>query len=253
MLTRVRGPEAIRDAYQDEQLVANYMESRYEKDGFLRSIHEAQLRILHRFFQKARPPRVLEVACGPGRITTELAEVTNGIAVDQSEAMLKVAERRLREAKTLGWTLMRADAFDLPFDTGEFDVVCSFKLLRHFDEAHRLEILAQMSRVLRRGGHLLFDAVNAPACKWLYDRWGLTDSWIDDFHFTKDDLEKELGRAGFDVVRFHAVQRPILGQYLVLSRFRAHLPARAAGALNRALNSMPMGMPLEWVVECRRG
>jgi SAM-dependent methyltransferase len=250
-MTRIEGPEAIGRAYQDERLANEYLESRYESDDLLKLIHQNQLRILHKLLRSPAPHRVLEIGCGPARITAELPEVQCGIALDQSDAMLRIAEQRLAERNLRGWKLVRGNAFDLEFNEAEFDVVFTFKLLRHFDYAHRQKILKEIRRVIVPNGRLLFDAVNAPACEWLHHKWGLTHSWIDDFHFTPHELCKEMQEQGFRVVHLHPVHRPVVGQYLLSTRMQSRMPKSAMIFANRALNSLPFGMPLEWVAECR--
>jgi len=251
-MNRVQGPEAVSRAYQDDRLAEEYLESRYENNGLLKSIHQAQMRILHRFLRGRESCRVLEIACGPARITAELTEVRHGVAIDQSEPMLRIAERRLKERKLEGWSVLRGDAFNLQFDDAEFDVVLTFKLLRHFDSPYREKLVKEIERVLKPNGFLLFDAVNAPACQWLYQKWGLTHSWIDDFHFTAHELRLELEEQRFRAVRLHPVQRPIVGQYALFTRAQQYLPNWASAFGSRTLNWLPFGMPLEWVVECRR-
>ena len=55
--------------------------------------------------------------------------------------------------------LVQADAFQLPFKT-PFDLVYSFRLIRHFERPDRLRLYRQIAAVLRPGGRLVFDAVN---------------------------------------------------------------------------------------------
>jgi ubiquinone/menaquinone biosynthesis C-methylase UbiE len=182
----------------------------------------------------------------------ELSEVSNGIAIDSSEAMLRIAERRLAERNVKGWRLLHADAFDLPFEDGEFDIIISFKLIRHFDAANRQKLLKEMRRLLKPNGWLLFDVVNSPACRWLYSKWGLEQSWVDDFHFTAQEFRQEMKSENFRVMHLHPIHRPILVQYLLDSRLRSRLPKSTSRFLNRGLNSLPLGTPLEWVAACRR-
>lgn len=97
---------------------------------------------------EVRPRRVLEVGCGPGeaaeRIQRELgAEV---IATDQSERMVALARERGLDARV-------ADVQSLPFGDGEFDCVLAAWMLYHVPDVGRG--LAEIARVLRRGGRLV--------------------------------------------------------------------------------------------------
>jgi ubiquinone/menaquinone biosynthesis C-methylase UbiE len=98
--------------------------------------------------------RVLEIACGTGRVTAHLRKRLAGaeiIATDVNEDMLAVARQRLGET---GVHWQAADAQELPFGEGYFDVVvCQFGLMFVPD---RPKALLEAYRVLRPGGQLLF-------------------------------------------------------------------------------------------------
>ncbi len=97
--------------------------------------------------------RVLDVATGTGAVAAELAgrygcRVT---AIDQSDAMLAAAARRLRErGLSERVNLVRAEAEALPFDDGAFDGLTVTYLLRYV--ADPAATLAELARVVRPGG-----------------------------------------------------------------------------------------------------
>ena len=95
--------------------------------------------------------RVLDVACGTGILTHQVAERVGAsgsvVGLDLNEGMLVVAKRK---APKIEWWQGRAEV--LPFDSNNFDaVVCQFGLM--FFE-NRRAALEEMMRVLRQGGHL---------------------------------------------------------------------------------------------------
>jgi ubiquinone/menaquinone biosynthesis C-methylase UbiE len=95
--------------------------------------------------------RILDVACGTGILTREVANRVgvSGLAIglDLNEGMLAVAKSKAPEIE---WRQGRAEA--LPFDSNSFDaVVCQFGLM--FFE-NRCAAIEEMVRVLRHGGHL---------------------------------------------------------------------------------------------------
>ena len=95
--------------------------------------------------------RILDVACGTGVLTREIANRVGAsgsvVGLDLNEGMLVVAKRKAPEIE---WRQGNVEA--LPFDSNRFDaVVCQFGLM--FFE-NRRAALEEMVRVLRQGGHL---------------------------------------------------------------------------------------------------
>ena len=99
-------------------------------------------------------PRVLELACGTGRLTAELCShfppEVRIVATDLSEAMLSVGRGRV--SGNVEWR--QADMQALPFSAESFDlVVAQFGLMLVPD---RSKALSEAYRVLAPGGRLVF-------------------------------------------------------------------------------------------------
>ena len=96
---------------------------------------------------------VLDYGCGRGRLCGELAQrgFANVVGVDYSQEMIEAAKR---EHPTLNVSVV--DGSVLPFTDESFDAVLLFAVLTCIpsDIAQR-ELMAQISRVLKRGGLLL--------------------------------------------------------------------------------------------------
>jgi ubiquinone/menaquinone biosynthesis C-methylase UbiE len=96
--------------------------------------------------------RVLDLACGTGvvaRLAAEKVGPSGGvIGLDLNEGMLAEAARHVPSGLTIQWEL--ADAQDLPFDGGDFDVVLCQQGLQFVPNQERAA--AEMLRVLRSGG-----------------------------------------------------------------------------------------------------
>jgi ubiquinone/menaquinone biosynthesis C-methylase UbiE len=108
--------------------------------------------------------RVLDVACGTGSFTRELARAVgpDGLAVglDVSEPMLRraVAETVGAGLPQAAW--IRADAEELPFRAAAFDGVCCFAALNLM--ANPMRALDRMAAILRPGGRIaLFTSASA--------------------------------------------------------------------------------------------
>jgi SAM-dependent methyltransferase len=88
-----------------------------------------------------RPPRVIEVACGPARLLASLvAEGAHGIGIDISAPMIELARQRLTAERPDGFTLLNADIRDFSLDNpagGAFCAVGSFGHLSTRDDAAR--------------------------------------------------------------------------------------------------------------------
>ena len=109
----------------------------------------------------ARPPRVLEVACGTGRFLTFLrdnyadADVT---AVDLSPFYLEAARendaywRKLRAPRAAPATFAQAAAEALPFEDAAFDAVVCVYLFHEMPREARAAAAAEMARVVAPGG-----------------------------------------------------------------------------------------------------
>jgi ubiquinone/menaquinone biosynthesis C-methylase UbiE len=101
--------------------------------------------------RRETPDRVLEVGCGGGQFAARLAgenPAAQVVATDRSARFVELTAAG-------GVTAQVADAQDLPFEDGSFDVVAAMWMLYHVPDLDRA--LAEVRRVLRPGG--LFVAV----------------------------------------------------------------------------------------------
>ncbi len=102
--------------------------------------------------------RVLDIACGSGRLLHMLSEWQSfeGFGVDISENMVETA--RLANP---GMGFHRATCDDLPFDDAFFDVITVCTAFHHFPNAKAFA--REVSRVLAPGGSLYIADVYYPA------------------------------------------------------------------------------------------
>ena len=97
-----------------------------------------------------QPSRILDLATGSGDIALALAKASPDAAVIGADFCLPM----LQEARRKGLaSLVQADGLKLPFADGSFDVLTIAFGLRNMESWQ--DGLAEMARVLRRGGHLL--------------------------------------------------------------------------------------------------
>ncbi|HTH93363.1 MAG TPA: methyltransferase domain-containing protein [Candidatus Paceibacterota bacterium] len=104
---------------------------------------------------------VLDIGCGDGRIIRLINQVNkNIIGIDNDAIAIEDAKKQLGDLD--GVQLMEADAFNLPFNEGTFDVVTFMMTLVNFDE-NKLVALKEIHRVLKDDGKLLLSVYSEDA------------------------------------------------------------------------------------------
>jgi len=245
----ISGIDGIREAYQDEGVARRYVEERFTTPlGGL--LHDRQSQVLRSVIAAQGAPDVLEIAPGPARLTTSVIDLAGQLTLmDASAEMLGEARRRLSSvAADTRCTLVRGDAFCLPFPS-RFDLVYSFRLIRHFGAEDRLRLYREAARVLKPGGRLVFDAVNERVyepMRKIADGGQHFDASLD-----RQALTAELASAGFEVESLEGVHH----RYAALYRLQVLVAPRSAKLARMAMNVVDRvggGEPLEWIVVCRR-
>lgn len=96
--------------------------------------------------------RVLDVGCGPGTITVDLARLLpqGGVVGIDRAGIVDQARTHAAEAGVGNVTFEQADVYALPYDDGSFDVVHAHQVLQHL--ADPVAALREMRRVARPGG-----------------------------------------------------------------------------------------------------
>jgi len=98
--------------------------------------------------------RALDVACGPGIVTSALERAgVVSIGIDLTHEMI-------REAGSQHGTYLQGDVERLPFDEATFDVAVCRNSFHHFAEPEA--VTREMARVLRRGGRVVVEDMCAP-------------------------------------------------------------------------------------------
>lgn len=125
----------------------------------------------HRFLVSRIPPEarcVLDVATGTASVAVLLARRGHRVVgLDLTEAMLREATRKVRTLRLHDRVfLIRGAAEQLPFPDGAFDAVTFTFLLRYVQ--HPPQALAELTRVVRRGGWMASLEFGLPDPPW---RW----------------------------------------------------------------------------------
>lgn len=239
----------LQEYYKDQGVVDAYMRKRTGQplNGVL---HRRQVEFLSRHVQSRGLGRVLEIACGPGRLTADVRGVRAGVAVDFSPAMLVTARHRVAAAGQ-PWVFARGDAFSLPFRDGAFDGVYTLRFVRHFQPEDRVRLYQEIRRLLRPGGTFMVDALNRDVSQRHREEKGVDTYKIYDVLFDERELRDELERAGFRVlamdgmVMHHSIQRR-------LNRLRRFKLDPIVTPIIAALEHVPSSQPHGWMVSCEK-
>jgi len=158
-----------------------------EPDGYHDLIDALEVELVERY---AAGADVLEVGCGTGLLLERFARFARSArGVDLSPGMLARARAR-------GLDVAEASATELPFPDASFDVACSFKVLPHVRDITKA--LAEMTRVVRPGGHVIAEFYNPHSLRALAKRLGpagaISDQTREDAVFTRFDSPDAVAR-----------------------------------------------------------
>jgi ubiquinone/menaquinone biosynthesis C-methylase UbiE len=131
---------------------------------------------------------VLEVGCGTGLLMERLrGRCVSLTGLDISPGMAARARKR-------GHHVTVGSADSLPFEDESFDLVYSFKVLAHIEPIEKA--LAEISRVLRPGGHFVGDFYNPWSIRGLIKALkpptAIADGAHDEHVFTRFDSPRQV-------------------------------------------------------------
>ena len=245
MLTKkISSADQIAKLYQGRQIAQEYVEQRFASE-IGRLVHTRQVKFVNQVIMAVQPRAVLEIAPGPGRLTRDVIPAGHLFCLEYNEGMIDHG-RSVCDGKAI-W--IRGDGFQLPFGQ-VFDVVYSFRFLRHFHRKDRERLYSEVKRVLKPGGFFLMDAVNERFSRPL--RIAHPEEYpVYDKLYRPDELGNELSTAGLKPVELLPVQKYFSWQ----CRSQIVLGPRAPWAnrlMIQALERLPRNEGLEWLVACRR-
>jgi ubiquinone/menaquinone biosynthesis C-methylase UbiE len=174
-----RGPERSgiqRDVNTHFDAAAGYWDAIYRDGDLQSSIYQRrQAAVLEYIAQTNTEPdaRVLEIGCGAGHLTAQLADRYRHVdAVDSSAGMVELTARQASEAG-LGErvSVVQADVHALPFGSGELDLVVAVGVIPWLHSP--ADAVAEMARVLRAGGQLVLTADNGARLSSFTDPRGM--------------------------------------------------------------------------------
>ncbi len=235
--------------YSDINTASVYIDKRFEAP-IGRILHEHQVKFINQFIKENNIQNVLEIACGPARLTLEIEGIKQGIAVDFNESMLSVAKERLKRVNKLDkWRLYQADAFNLDLDK-KFDLIYTFRFIRHFMQSDRQLLYNNIKKHLVTQGYLIFDVVNEEVSYTQRLKTGIDNFKIYDKLFKRQEFIDEMEKSGFSVVKLEPVQV----HYNLLYKIQIYLAPRSYSLAYRLMKMIEYNFhanPMEWIALCR--
>ncbi|SDR45171.1 Methyltransferase domain-containing protein [Rhizobiales bacterium GAS113] len=115
----------------------------------------------YEFMQVGPGSSAIDIGCGPGIDTIELAKrIGPGgqvVGIDTDSEMIVAANAAAAESGVEGWTRhYLGSSLSLPFDDGTFDACRCERVLQHLSQRDGLRTISEARRVLRPGGILVF-------------------------------------------------------------------------------------------------
>jgi SAM-dependent methyltransferase len=125
---------------------------------------------------------LLDIGCGPGTITADLAtRVAPGrvVGIDVSEEIVTQAQDLAARSGLSHLSFTTGDVYALDFDDASFDIVHAHQVLQHLSRP--VDALIEMRRVVRPGGVVAVRDGDFAAYPWA-PADPLLDRWLDLYH-----------------------------------------------------------------------
>ncbi len=181
---------------------------------------------------------LLDLACGAGLVTRPL--MREGWKVQG----LDFNEGACRNARRAGLSIVRGDAFALPFAAASFGGVVSVEMLQQYGSTDVERLLRESRRVVRDNGHVILVWRNGrsfvhrmatSAMRFLDRRRGIADLGLHDH--SAQDMRNAAVRTGFDIVSMNAIFPGIGMSFSADRRVRTAVIGSSYLAVLRAVQS----------------
>lgn len=198
------------DRFQQQEAVTAYEDREYAAGSYASCVWAWQRPVLERTIQDFRathpgPVRLLDFACGTGRVLSALEPlVDQADGVDISASMVAVAQRKCAKSRLLvGDILAQPELL-----SGRYDIISCFRFLLNVEPELRRRVLVKLRRLLREpDGRLLVNvhgnarSLRHPAIVWRRRREKTAPS--DDMLNEMSPAESKalLAECGFTIVR----------------------------------------------------
>ena len=127
------------------------------------------------------------------------------VGVEMDEGAVKFAKKNIKGASFLVGT-----ALDIPLPKNFADLICFFDVLEHVPKGAEFEVLDEITRVLKKGGKLLFSTPNNNLFSNIFDiAW-----YFGHRHYSKAQVTKLLQNRGFKIEKIMVCGSVLSSLYL---------------------------------------
>lgn len=246
--------KSVASLYRDLEVAETYIRQRFNF-SWSRTLHDKQVAEINCLIRRDQPASILEIAPGPARIATELTNVRRGVMIEYSEEMLTLARRRLEDAGLdKVWDARHGNAFELDQSELQFDLLYTFRFIRHFKLDDRARLYEGFRSCLNAEGLLVFDVVNERIRKKIDTKQSneVSDSLnVYDVCYSEQSFREEMNNFGFEVLNLVPVVNYFFMQSWMSYTFDSRIKNLTYAAVN-LLERFPSRNPLEWIAVCRR-
>jgi len=244
------GREKFSGVYKKHTTVDNYFSKRFG-GPMAHASHLQEITLINKILRSIPPTgKILEIAPGPARLSTMISYEGVKMGIDRSREMLEVARERLQGKN---WCLIEGDAFLTPFPRDSFNIVMMFRFFRHFYLQDRESLLTEVRRISKKGGFLVFEALNnnMPPLARRYMRIGQSEVYDELWNW--DELKEELNNFGWEVVAVWPILSHFKISYLIDKLFSPFGRTSIIGVkLINLMDKISTKDAYQWDVLCRK-
>ena len=224
--------EADPYALDKQQVAASFSRAAASYDDVAHVQRAVGERLLGMVPGELKPCRIVDMGCGTGHFTRELARRFPGAACSGLDLAPGMVAYAAADASQINW--LCGDAEAVPLAAGSVDLVFSnftFQWCRNLSA-----LMAEQYRVLAPGGVMVFSTVGPNTLWELRESWRQVDYHVHVNQFAHaESVRAALQHAGFELSKWEAEMRVCF--YARLSDLTRELKALGAHNLNRGRNT----------------
>ena len=165
-MAKIKEEKQVIDFYKSDAIV-------YDKDRYSsnigKKISAKQKNLILKLGQPWKNKKILEIGCGTGRLTLEVAKEEGLITgLDSSIEMILISKKKVSEDINQNLQFVNADCSSIPFRNSSFEVCLCINVMNHVPNYEKT--IEEIVRVLKPGGILI---VNISNLRGLYFPIGL--------------------------------------------------------------------------------